>query len=61
MSAADVVLAEYSKTNRSRCKSCQELIDKGELRIGVAINKMLGFYHLDCFKVRKRWSGKPIN
>lgn len=58
---------EYAKSNRSRCKGCNEKIDKGELRIATVIDnpfvarkdpdkpvKMPVWYHLECFWKNQR-------
>ena len=56
---------EYAKSNRSSCKSCEDKIEKGELRVGKnmepspdssafgKVSMMMHWFHVDCF-VEKR-------
>lgn len=45
---------EVSPSGRSRCRACQRAIDKGALRLGVAVDNPFGegeathYYHLEC-------------
>jgi hypothetical protein len=45
---------EVSPSGRSKCRACQQAIDKGALRLGASVPNPFGegeathFYHLDC-------------
>lgn len=54
-----VVIAEYAKSGRSKCKECGNNIKNRELRLGLETNgSNSGFYHPECFKFPSSVSDK---
>ena len=40
---------EYAKTSWARCKHCDEIIEKGTLRMGANFFMSSQWFHLECF------------
>lgn len=57
MDRIDSFCTEYARTSRGKCRECVQIINKGEVRIGVIVyagpRKIEQWYHVNCFFTKR--------